>query len=76
MYELYNSKQRLLLAVLESVPGGDGMKCSMCDHVLEGYGTKMVHFAPDEEKLIEYYCSTRCIVRAYSPVKPKRWWNK
>jgi hypothetical protein len=50
------------------------MKCLMCDHVLEGHGTKMVHFAPDEEKLIEYYCSTGCILAAYMPRK-KKWWE-
>ncbi len=50
--------------------------CSMCDHVLEGHGMKIVHFAPDEEKLIEYYCGTKCLVQAYQPWKPKRWWSK
>jgi hypothetical protein len=52
--------------------------CSMCDHVLEGHGTKMVHFAPDEEKIIEYYCSTSCILAAYGVEgrHARRWWRK
>ena len=79
MYELYNSEQRLLLEMLESVPGSDGerrMICIWCDHVLDGEGMKLVSFAPDEETIKEYYCSTGCLVAAHSPMKRKRWWSK